>query len=70
MTAIYVEIRQYRSVLDSQDTLKSKLLAAKRVLHELHDIRNEENKELHRLEAQLKEMRGRLEGVRTELMDE
>jgi|AntRauTorcE11897_2_1112592.scaffolds.fasta_scaffold130090_1 hypothetical protein len=44
---VYVRVNKQEVVLDTIDDLKEQLLSAKKLLHEIYDLRSEENKHLH-----------------------
>jgi hypothetical protein len=64
---VYVEVPQYPRILDAVDLMKEKLMDAKRCMHELYDIRIEENNELQNAEAWLSEMETRLQAMNEEV---
>lgn len=53
---VYVQVRKQEEVLDAVDELKEQLLAAKKLLHELYDLRADENKRLQKVKQYVHEM--------------
>lgn len=53
---VYVQVRKQEEVLDAVDELKEQLLSAKKLLHELYDLRADENKRLQKVKQYVHEM--------------
>lgn len=65
---IYVHVENEQEVLDLIDELKEDLLSAKKLLHELYDIRAEENKQVHDVKQRIAQMRSRIEVIDEEVL--
>lgn len=65
---IYVQVRDEADVLDLIDSLKQDLIDAKQLLHELYDIRAEENKQIHAVMQRIEQINKRMTRIDEEVL--
>lgn len=66
---IYVQIDQEHEVLELVDNLKQDLIRAKRLLHELYEVRSNENKSIREIKERIKQMQYRIARIDEEILE-
>lgn len=67
---VFVEIKDQEQVLDTVDSLKEGLLKAKKLLHDLYELRSQENEQLHKVRESINQTNQRIELVAQVFEDE
>jgi hypothetical protein len=66
---LFVKVEEYKDVLDILDLVKSKLKEAKTTLHEINDLKNQEDSELAIWANEIMDVEKKVEFIDTTLFE-